>query len=196
VSPNNAINTDVKHRLWRALGQEHINSSPFQSECVSTQLEGLVSALCKRPGMYVSEADLGQVCAFIQGFDTAQAGGPLRGLHQWLVLKINEGNNVHWVGNLQWLVRQKVGDSVSQETSISAAGDILGEFFIYRRENGLTKIFNDYAKWLLRRKSCQGPLRKGPTSRSTRSRENARSGLTAALGGDAVTKRRMPSPER
>ena len=38
------------------------------------------------------------VCAYIDGFNTARGGGPLLGFREWLLLKLDDGNNFHWIG--------------------------------------------------------------------------------------------------
>jgi hypothetical protein len=52
------------------------------------------------------------------------------------------------------------------ERLIGRLGNLFDEFFKYRRENGVTKLFYDYACWLRRKRWYEGPLRKKnkPTS--------------------------------
>ena len=40
------------------------------------QFEQLVGSLCTHPGMYVSPATFGSVCAYLDGFDAARSSGP------------------------------------------------------------------------------------------------------------------------
>ncbi len=143
---------------------------PRPTELVSDALfEALVLSLCKRPGMFVQQPYFESVSAYLQGYDAANFGGPLIGFHQWLVLKSNGGDNVGWHGN----VRHLIGAShspLSEEVAAARLGEVILQFIVYRRENGLTKIFYDYGKWLLRKSWYSGPLRSSPTSRSTRAR--------------------------
>jgi len=141
-------------------------NSPSRSELVDTALEKLVASMCQRPGMFVNPTTLGTVCAFIDGYNEAQAGGPLMGLHQWLVLQRKTGNNVHWTGNLHALVRERVIETATEEVEIAEAGRLLQAFFDERSQNGLTKIFHEFAKWQLRRSWYEGPLRSGTKKRS------------------------------
>jgi hypothetical protein len=148
-----------------------MTSQPFASELVSdAELERLIDALCKRPGMFVAEPSLSSVCAYIQGFDDSRWGGALVGFHQWLVVKHKGGNNVHWSG----LVQSSLDVRTPENEAIAAFGELLMDFIKYRRSHGLTKIFHEYAKWLLRQGWYRGPLRSGPTSLSPRSRAKPR----------------------
>ena len=136
---------------------------PYPSEQMhDTEFEKLVEHLCVHPLMFVTPSTYGTVCAFLQGFDIARGRGPLLGLHPWLVVRAGDGNNRTWSGLAeQQLSLQKPDAEESSETqSIRALGRLLGEFFEYRRANGLTKIYYDYARWLLRRKWYTGPLRR------------------------------------
>lgn len=136
---------------------------PYPSEQVhDPQFEQLVGHICTHPGMYVTPATFGSVCAYLGGFDAARSGGPLMGLQQWLVVRANTGNNRHWSG----LARQELvadpGDAElpDEDRSIRALGRLLAEFFEYRRASGITKVFHEYARWLLRRSWYTGPLRR------------------------------------
>ena len=139
-------------------------SGPFPLEQVTDpQFEEMVGHICLRPSMYVNPATYGSVCAFIDGFNAGRSGGPLMGLQQWLVVRVNDGNNLHWSGLAQHALSPAPDHTArtEEERSIRALGHLLGEFFEYRRANGLTKVFNDYARWLLRRSWYTGPLRRG-----------------------------------
>jgi hypothetical protein len=137
---------------------------PYGTELVhATEFEALVSAATQRPGMYVGTIDYNALASFIDGFDCANAGGPLIGLHQWLVLKLDGHNSVAWPSSVlatAGLTRPNALDATgSHEEAIQALGEVFTEFFQYRREVGLTKIFYDYAQWLLSQSWYEGPLR-------------------------------------
>ncbi len=139
-------------------------TEPFPTERIhDPQFEELVAGICARPSMYVSPATFGAVCAYIQGFDAARSGGPLTGLQQWLVVRANDGNNLAWPALAERLLPVQLAERElsGEEPRISALGCLLSEFFEYRRDNGLTKLFHDYAKWLLRKSWYTGPLRQG-----------------------------------
>jgi hypothetical protein len=82
------------------------------------------------------------------------------GLHPWLVLKADDGNNLHWSGlALRLLPFEPGGDEqASEKRAILALGELLGQFFAYRRAQGLAKIFTEYARWLLQQGWYSGPL--------------------------------------
>jgi hypothetical protein len=152
---------------------------PFPSELVhDPQFEQLVGAICLRPGMYITPPTFGGVCAYLDGFNAARSGGPLIGLQQWLVVRANTGNNLHWSG----LARQQLADDAAdaelpdEDRTIRALGRLLAEFFEYRRANGVTKVFQEYARWLLRRSWYTGPLRRGSV-------QDAEPGAAADGGG-------------
>ena len=122
------------------------------------EFEQLVVNLCKRPGMYVGVPSYVAVCAYLDGFDAGRDHGPLMGLHQWLVVRYGNGDNLHWPGLIRHLFPGGVDSS--DEEAIRDLGQVLGEFFECRRSQGVTKVFHEYAKWLLRRSWYQGPLRR------------------------------------
>jgi hypothetical protein len=145
---------------------------PFPSEQVhDPQFEQLVAHLTLRPQMYVNPVTLTAVCAYLGGFDAARSGGPLIGFQQWLVVRRNGGNNLHWTGLVRLELMTETADAgVPEEQTVASLGRLLAEFFEYRRTNGITKVFNDYARWLLRRAWYTGPLRaarvRGQTNRA------------------------------
>jgi hypothetical protein len=52
---------------------------PSPSEVIrDVAFDELFRGVCARPSMYVQPATFATVCAFIDGFDTARNGGPLR----------------------------------------------------------------------------------------------------------------------
>ncbi len=135
---------------------------PFPSEQVpADDFERLVINICAHPQMYVNPPTFGAVCAYLGGFDAARNGGPLVGLHPWLVVRLGDGNNLHWSGLVRRQLPADPDDAglSDDERDIRALGRLLGEFFAYRQTNGLTKVFRDYARWLVRRSWYTGPLR-------------------------------------
>ena len=134
-------------------------TAPFPTEQVADlQFEQLVELLCQRPGMFVSPVTFGAVCAYLNGFDAARSHGPLIGLHPWLVVRANDGNNWTWTGLARSLLPG--GLECPEEQAIRELGSLLAEFFEYRRSQGITKVFQEYARWLLRRPWYTGPLRR------------------------------------
>jgi hypothetical protein len=129
----------------------------------------LVEHLCARPGMYVGAGSFSEVVAYLDGFDAGRGGAPLLGFRQWLVVRANTGNNLHWA-NLVKLLGPAVPTSDSAGPPeghwIRAAGTLITEYLRYRAENGLTKVYYDYGRWLLRKRWYRGPLRKKDEGRA------------------------------
>lgn len=101
--------------------------------------------------MYFRGDSLEAAIAYISGYDAARDFGPLQGLREWLVVRGAIGDNQAWGG-------VAIPSSPLADTP-AAVGELLCEFFRYRREVGVTKIHMDYARWLLRKRSYEGPLR-------------------------------------
>ncbi len=130
--------------------------------------EDLVAQLCKRPGMFVGCGSFAAVCAYLHGFDVARDGGPLMAFHPWMVLRQDSGNNVGWdilvlseaIGPMPG---QDIADLSSEQSRrcVQKLEGLLAEFFEDRRRRFVTGILHDYAKWLLRKKWYDGPLRRG-----------------------------------
>ena len=139
------------------------------------EFEKMVEILCTHPGMFLCPASYGAVCAYLERFDAARNGGPLVGLHQWLVVRSNGGDNRVWQALVQELVGRKFINAVlsdeelpdkelpGEELFLREVGKLFAEFFEYRRVNGITKVFHEYARWLLRRSWYKGPLRRKRT---------------------------------
>ena len=137
-------------------------SEPFPCEQIhDPEFEQLVGRICLHPTMYVTPATFAAVCGYLSGFNAARSGGPLVGLKQWLVVRRNGGNNLSWSG-LAWeqLAISEKGQAADEQV-ICALGQLLKEFFEYRRTKGITKVFHEYARWLLRKSWYTGPLRRG-----------------------------------
>jgi hypothetical protein len=69
-----------------------------------------------------------------------------------------KGNNLAWTGlaKLEIVARFQQAQEPSPEQMIQGLGQLLAEFFEYRHANGITKIFHEYAKWLLRKSWVHG----------------------------------------
>ena len=136
---------------------------PYPNDLVyASDFAQLVGDICLRPGMMVSPVTFDTVCAYFEGFNAARSGGPLMGLEQWLIVRANEGNNRVWsaLAREQLSIDPADAGLPDEEQAIRALGRLLAEFFEYRRSNGITKVFHEYAKWLLRRSWYTGPLRR------------------------------------
>jgi hypothetical protein len=119
-------------------------------------IQQLVDSVCKRPGMYVCPPTFDGVCAYLSGFDSARDGGPLQGLREWLVVRLRNGNNLHWTGLARMALRLEDTDS---SEAIARLGLLLEEFFEYRQQHGVARIFCDYGQWLSKQSWYDGPLK-------------------------------------
>lgn len=136
---------------------------PYATELIhDSDFEELVTGIGKRPGMYVGAYTLEAVCSYLVGYDEALLNAPLLGFHQWLVVQLRTGNNVAWPGLIRHFIPPKsdTDDDAVEKARIEAACNLIVQFLRFRRQYGLTKIFYEYGKWLLRQKWYDGPLRK------------------------------------
>lgn len=130
---------------------------PFPSERRHvTGFEDMVRHLSTRPGMWVTPATFVTVCAFLDGFDQGRDGAPLLGFKEWMVVRSNGGNNLAWFA----LANDLVPGQQDERRRIMGLGELIGEYLQYREDQGITKVFYDYGKWLLRKSWYRGPLRK------------------------------------
>ena len=60
--------------------------------------------VAEKPGMFVHAKRFDVVWGFIEGFDTARAGAPLKGFREWLVLQRGAWSNLAWF----MLIRERV----------------------------------------------------------------------------------------
>jgi hypothetical protein len=124
----------------------------------------ILRGLDRYPSMYGVRSFEG-IHAFLDGFDLARDGGPMAGFREWLIVRANGGNNLGWPGLVQLLTIPQVASielSAEQDDLCRrAVPRLLSEYLAYREEVGLTKVFHDYGKWLLRHRWYTGPLRMG-----------------------------------
>jgi hypothetical protein len=111
----------------------------------------LIRHVCKRPGIYVGPGTLPGVCAYLVGLDTAT--GCLTGFREWLIPRVDGGNDLAWPG----LVDRLLGsEDVNQDQRLARLGELIAEFYEFTREHGgsrgdLTRVYVRYHAWLLNR---------------------------------------------
>jgi hypothetical protein len=86
------------------------------------------------------------------------ATGCLTGYREWLLPRIEDGDNLAWPGVVQMLLES---ESVAGKDAIARLGELLDEFYAFTRENAgsrrcLTRVYVRYHAWLLSR-SWYGP---------------------------------------
>ena len=76
-------------------------------------------------------------------------------------MRANGGLSQHWAGLIGQVVRPNKDEETltEEERKIRQLGRIMSEYFEYRKSNGITKVYHEFAKWLLRKKWYEGPLR-------------------------------------
>ena len=107
-----------------------------------------IDEIRRHPGMYFREPSFDVVSAFVEGYDAATIGGFLIGFREWLIVKLNDGNNLSWSQLALRLLQAKNGH---QDPSSQAIGllDLLEEFLVIRHScDGLRKIYIHYEEWL------------------------------------------------
>ncbi len=117
-------------------------------------IEEHLKALQKRTGMYITGERCTSLAAYIQGMDTAMNGGLLIGFREWLIVRINGGNNLHWLHLIIYHVFPKLSvDDVIENDEYNliinnTLIDMLLAYFIYKNEVGLMVVYLNYQKWL------------------------------------------------
>jgi hypothetical protein len=125
------------------------------------QFDELLDMIGKSPHMFVQPPTLGGIIAYIDGFNRGRGGSPLLGFREWLVLRVRSWNNLLWPGLAcieicgDRLAATKRGD---EPALMEALVKLVQEFIAYRKENGLSKVFWDFAEWLRRQEWYSGPL--------------------------------------
>ena len=114
--------------------------------------------LRSRTGMYVREPTYASVSALVIGYDLACEGGVLAGFREWLIPRVDTGNNLAWP---ELVLRVAFPDAVDPREAVRASSvterhaidtlfGLVGEFDDLRSKSGLKQIFHDYELWLSR----------------------------------------------
>ena len=113
--------------------------------------------LRKNPAGYLPEKSFVAVVSFLLGYDASCQGGLLLGFHEWLVVRQNFGDNLHWSATVLFLsfpAAESLDDArmKSREEPDIAIGtlfDLISEFSgIRQKRNGLQEIFSQHKKWM------------------------------------------------
>ncbi|WP_437937207.1 hypothetical protein [Sorangium sp. So ce341] len=108
--------------------------------------------------MYLSDVSYSTIVAFVEGYDLALYGGFLVGFREWLIVKLDDGNNLSWSALVLNLMGH-AGDRSSTEGKSAEGQSAAIEFlfdtlekFIDEREapSGLRRIYRSYENWLTR----------------------------------------------
>jgi hypothetical protein len=135
-------------------------------EKIRMEFPELIPLLCTRTSMWVQPPCFSSVFAFIDGYDYARDGGPLAGFREWLIVRADRGDNLHWSGLVMLLCIPDADwagpFTAEQEAScLQGMAGLFDEFFGFRQEHGITKIHHDHAQWLLgKRWNTRSPRKK------------------------------------
>jgi hypothetical protein len=112
----------------------------------------LLAAIRRRPAAHGLDGSYASMTAFVLGADAATSGSILTGFREWLVVRLDGGNNLAWTALVRDLTPSGFVRSSSVEneaSSVATLFDLLDEFMDQRdRVDGLLRIFNAYQSWL------------------------------------------------
>ena len=105
--------------------------------------------------MWLPSVTFDTVASFIDGADMASNGSFLAGFREWLIVKVDDGDNLHWTALILELAFPKAR---SPRKELEACEDhlpvieimfqLLDSFCQERQESGLRLIYLTYEKWL------------------------------------------------
>lgn len=106
--------------------------------------------------MYLPDPAYASVAALVQGYDLATEGGVLTGFREWLIPRVDGGNELSWESLVLRLAFPEVVDphrALADEGANTHAIDLLfkliADFDDERRaRNGLRRIYKNYENWL------------------------------------------------
>jgi hypothetical protein len=125
-------------------------------------LPEVLANLRKRPSMYIRPATYDTAVAFVDGYDAATRRGFLVGFHEWLVVKLGEGNNLAWPALVSGLMQRgtavkELKGQYDHNVAIEFLFATLEQFLDERDiSGGMRTIYIAYDRWL-RRQDWYGP---------------------------------------
>jgi hypothetical protein len=144
----------------------------------------LFETVKKSPGLCLSEETYEEAAAFVLGCDAGNEWGLLTGFKEWLIVRLNYGNNLAWIGMVLRIAFPNgpvywtgiTAPKAENKIAIDTLFDLLIEFLRERKEpDGLTKIFERYLAWLHRQSWYDpDPQAEPPKKRSSSKRAKAR----------------------
>ncbi|MBK9035609.1 MAG: hypothetical protein IPL61_30850 [Myxococcales bacterium] len=98
--------------------------------------------------MWLSNPSFARIAAFIAGYDAHTDGTFLIGFREWLIVELDDGNNLGWEG----LVVMLANEAALEEPTDAATAtlfDLLERFLEERKGRlGVYKIYRRYDEWL------------------------------------------------
>ncbi|MGK8524602.1 hypothetical protein ACRS6B_25020 [Nocardia asteroides] len=125
----------------------------------------LLRNVSARPGMYFAGSELGydKLVAFITGVDIGSQGSMLAGFREFLILKLDGGDNLAWFGLVIRIcvpaaARPLGGDD--EKAAVDGLFDLLDEFLAETADHhARTRIYHEYFRWLQRQSWYSDPER-------------------------------------
>lgn len=117
----------------------------------------LFQSVRRRPNIHGLDGTYGTGVAFVLGCDASTSGLLLSGFREWLIVRLDDGNNLSWPSLVL-----KISDAESvesnKEQSLEVEPDdqmfdhlfqLLDEFLEQRNEReGMVRIYSRYIEWL------------------------------------------------
>lgn len=107
----------------------------------------------RRASMYLPAVSYDAAAAFVLGYDAATQGGLLVGLREWLIVKLQDGNNLAWPALILDLLRRTGSHESATEGAEKRAIEFmfvtLEQFFSERdARGGIRRIYAMYEAWI------------------------------------------------
>ncbi len=113
----------------------------------------LLTLVRLRPGMYGLDGSFTHFCIFVEGWDTGTSWSLLAGFREWLIVRVNGGDNLVWAALVLRIAFPSGKHVDSLDTNDNAVAvdtlfRLLDEFLELREQsNGLAEIFTTYVTW-------------------------------------------------
>ncbi len=110
-----------------------------------------------RTSMYLPDETYAAAAAFVLGYDIACEGGVLVGFHEWLVVRLDGGSNLHWSALVLDAAFPSARDPQravnaspkAQRHAIDTLFGLLAQYDDVRaKQDGLKGVFLAYDRWL------------------------------------------------
>lgn len=114
----------------------------------------LFALVRQRPGMYGLDGSFAHFSIFVTGCDAGTSWSLLAGFREWLIVRVNDGDNLAWPFLVLWLAfplgkNPNELDANDNAVAVDMLFRLLDEFLELREQHhGLAKIFTAYAAWL------------------------------------------------
>jgi hypothetical protein len=112
----------------------------------------LLAAVGQRPSAHGLDGTYASMTAFVLGCDAGSSNGMLAGFREWLIVRLDHGNNLAWPALVRHLAPNGFVHPLTPEADTAAVGalfQLLNEFLELREgRDGPLKIYGAYQAWL------------------------------------------------